>query len=71
MKVYVIKGITSKGTYRSKDMYKKMVEYIKIAIENTPKNVGIFAASYDILNGLINAGIKDIMTKKKFYIEND
>ena len=70
MKVFALKGITSKGTSRSLDMYKQMLEHIKIAIEYTPKNIGIFAASYDILRGLRKAGIEKIKTNKKIYIEN-
>ncbi|MHA1269524.1 MAG: helicase C-terminal domain-containing protein [Candidatus Helarchaeota archaeon] len=69
LKVIALKGITSKGSSRSIGMYKQMLEHIKIAIECTPKNIGIFTASYDILNGLIKAGFENIKTKKKIFIE--
>jgi DNA excision repair protein ERCC-2 len=69
LKVLAIKGITSKGTSRSLGMYKLMLEHIKMAIRFTPKNIGIFAASYEILNGLLKAGFKKIKTNKKMYME--
>ena len=69
LRVLAIKGITSKGSHRSLGMYKQMLNLISVAIKCTPKNIGVFTASYDILNGLIQAGFKKIKTKKKIYIE--
>ncbi|MBD3229029.1 MAG: hypothetical protein GF329_12640, partial [Candidatus Lokiarchaeota archaeon] len=69
LRVLAIKGLTSRGKMRSKRMYKEMIKQMKVAIKHTPKNIGIFAASYDILNGLLDAGFKSIKTKKTLFIE--
>ncbi|MHA1229264.1 MAG: helicase C-terminal domain-containing protein [Candidatus Helarchaeota archaeon] len=70
VKVIAIKGITSKGTSRTEQMFKQMLKHIKIAIDHTPKNIGIFTASYDILKSLLDAGFDKIQTNKRIFIEN-
>ncbi|MBU7024119.1 MAG: DNA repair helicase, partial [Theionarchaea archaeon] len=38
-------------------------------IDNTPKNIGVFAASYEVLNGLLSAGLK-LISSKPLFIES-
>jgi DNA excision repair protein ERCC-2 len=70
--VAAVKGVTTKGTFRSQDMYRKLVHKVCEVIENTPGNVGVFTASYEVLNGLLSAGLnmvcsKDLFMEKKEY----
>ncbi len=63
-------GVTTAMQSRTKSMYKKLVKRIAEAIRYTPEgNVGVFAASYEVSQGLLNAGIEDV-TDKKFFVEH-
>lgn len=64
--VAAVKGVTTKGTFRSQDMYRKLVLKICEVIENTPKNMGVFTASYEVLNGLLSAGFNAVCSKELF-----
>jgi len=64
----VVKGVTTKETYRAQGMYKKMAERIAEVAEATPANVGVFAASYKVLHGLLDAGLAE-RVKKPLLIE--
>jgi len=57
--VLSMKNLNTKGTSRDSKMYKRYVSRCVEAVEAIPKNVGIFTASYDVLNGLIKNGILD------------
>ena len=48
-----------------------MNKIIADVIFNTPANIGVFCASYKVLKGLIDSGIKEIVkfSGKKIYIE--
>jgi DNA excision repair protein ERCC-2 len=59
----VVKGVTTKETYRAQGMYKKMAERIAEAAEATPANVGVFAASYKVLQGLLDAELAERVKK--------
>jgi DNA excision repair protein ERCC-2 len=52
-------------------MFKKMIEKINEVLQCTPANVGIFCASYRILNALIENGIEPIVenNNKKLFVE--
>ena len=65
------RGVDTRGRNRNTEMYKRIVERLDEIIENTPKNVGIFCASYVILNGLVDAGIRAVVSKhgKPLYVE--
>lgn len=55
--VLAMKNLSTKGTSRTSEMYNKYIIRCREAVEAIPKNVGIFTASYDVLNGLIKNGI--------------
>ncbi|NHI92682.1 MAG: hypothetical protein EAX96_09270 [Candidatus Lokiarchaeota archaeon] len=71
-KVYTLESLTTRNTERSNEMYEKIVNRCLEVIENTPKNIGIFAASYQVLNGMIKQGIdkKIKLLGKKFFKES-
>jgi DNA excision repair protein ERCC-2 len=64
--VAAVKGVTTKGAFRSQDMYRKLVSRVCEVIENTPGNTGVFTASYEVLNGLLSAGFKMVCSKDLF-----
>lgn len=64
----VVKGVTTKETYRAQGMYKKMAERIAEVAEATLANVGVFTASYKVLQGLLDAGLAESV-KKPLLIE--
>ncbi len=64
--VAAVRGVTTKGNFRSEDMYRKLARAVCEVIENTPKNVGVFAASYEVLNGMLSEGLKLISPKPMF-----
>lgn len=72
IKVIVTQGINTKAENRFDPMYKQMLSIITEVIFKTPANVGIFCASYKVLEGLISSGLSDIVrfAGKKLYIEN-
>lgn len=65
------KGVTTDFEKRSLNMYQKIVERILEAVENSPGNVGIFVASYEVLRGLLKAGLEDEIKScgKSLFIE--
>jgi len=52
-------GVTTAMEHRTPAMYKKFVGRLGEVIDNTPANVGVFAASYEVLERLLEAGIED------------
>jgi len=62
----ISKGVTTKGNFRSQEMYRKLALRTCEVVENTPKNVGVFTASYEVLNGLLSGGFKLISPKPVF-----
>jgi DNA excision repair protein ERCC-2 len=69
--VLSMKALSTKGSSRTAEMYKKYVSRCVEAVDVIPKNVGIFTASYDVLNGLINQGMLDALeeTGKEIFYE--
>ncbi len=65
------RGVDTKGENRNAAMYEKIVQRLEEVIENTPKNVGIFCASYVVLNGLLDAGLRRVAQRcnKALFIE--
>jgi DNA excision repair protein ERCC-2 len=47
-------------------MYRKLSMRIGEAVESTPSNTGVFAASYDVLDGLLAAGLESEIQKQLF-----
>ncbi len=68
MLVLVLEGISSAMRYRSQKMYQKIVEKLTEVVSSTPGNTGIFAASYRVLQGLLDADIEH-QIDKPFFIE--
>jgi len=71
IKAIITEGVDTKRNNRIPKMFKKMIEKINEVLHCTPANVGIFCASYRILNALIENGIESIVQKnnKKLFIE--
>ena len=66
MKILVCKGVTTALGERNPSMYRKLSTRIAEAVSSTPSNTGIFAASYDVLNGLLDAGLESEIRKPLF-----
>ena len=71
IKAIITEGVDTKRDNRIPRMFKKMIEKINEVLQCTPANVGIFCASYRILNALMENGIESIVQKnnKKLFIE--
>jgi DNA excision repair protein ERCC-2 len=52
-------GVTTAMEHRTPTMYKKLVRRLTEIIDNAPANVGVFAASYEVLERLLEAGIEN------------
>jgi len=63
----VCRGVTTAMTRRTEDMYRKIVERIAEAVRYTPANVGVFTASYEVLEALLKVGLQDFLDKPLFY----
>jgi DNA excision repair protein ERCC-2 len=63
----VCSGVTTAMQQRTPDMYQKFVRRISEVVEATPANVGVFAASYEVLERLLEAGLKDAFDKPLLY----
>jgi len=59
-------GVTTAMERRTPDMYAKIIDRIAEIVQNTPANTGIFAASFDVLNALLGAGLRDSVNKPVF-----
>jgi DNA excision repair protein ERCC-2 len=71
IKALITEGVDTRGKNRKSPMFKKMLSKINEVLYCTPANVGIFCASYKILNELVNNGIESIAfkNKKQLFIE--
>ncbi len=69
--VLVAKDVSTRGEERSLQAYRKMVDYIVEAAKIIPKNIGVFTASYEVLQGLLSAnlGVRLEETGKAVFIE--
>ncbi len=63
IKAIITEGVDTRGKNRNAPMFKKMLSKISEVLYCTPANVGIFCASYKILNELIKNGIESIASK--------
>jgi len=59
-------GVTTAMQQRTKSMYRKMAKRIAEVVHYTPANVGVFTASYKVLNELLDAGLKNAVDKPVF-----
>jgi len=60
-------GVTTAMEQRTPAMYKKLVRRIIEVVRSTPANVGVFTASYEVLERLLDAGIEDGLEKPLFH----
>jgi DNA excision repair protein ERCC-2 len=60
-------GVTTAMEQRTEEMYRKIVKRIAEVTGNTPANVGVFAASYEVLDALLRAGFEDTVGKPVFH----
>jgi DNA excision repair protein ERCC-2 len=51
---------------RTPEMYNKLVKRICEVTKNTPKNTGVFAASFEVLESLVAAGLEKTLDKELF-----
>ncbi|MFX0049461.1 MAG: DEAD/DEAH box helicase family protein, partial [Candidatus Hermodarchaeota archaeon] len=65
IKALIIEGVDTRRENRSAPMFRKMLTKINEVLYCTPANVGIFCASYRILDELIKNGIETIVNKNK------
>ncbi|GAG84101.1 unnamed protein product [marine sediment metagenome] len=61
IKAIITKGVNTAKDSRHPEMYKKMIEKIQEVVLSTPANIGIFCASYKILNDLQMNGIASMI----------
>jgi len=59
-------GVTTSMEKRNPEMYRKMVRRVSEVVQFTPANVGVFVVSYDVLQGLLEAGLKEAIDKPLF-----
>ncbi len=59
-------GVTTAMQQRTASMYRKMVKRIAEVVRHTPANVGVFTASYEVLERLLSAGLKNAVNKPVF-----
>jgi DNA excision repair protein ERCC-2 len=61
--VLAVRGVTTRERSRGPEMYRRMVGALLEVEAATPGNVGVFAASYEVLEGLLEAGLEGALTK--------
>ncbi|MFB3888598.1 MAG: helicase C-terminal domain-containing protein [Candidatus Bathyarchaeia archaeon] len=60
-------GVSTAMESRTPEMYQTMVERINEVVQHTPVNSGVFAASFEVLNQLVSAGLEEKLKKPLFY----
>jgi DNA excision repair protein ERCC-2 len=64
-------GVSTSLEKRTPGMYQTMIERINEVVENTPTNTGVFAASFEVLNSLVNEGLENSLQKPLFHERRD
>ncbi|MEM2866070.1 MAG: helicase C-terminal domain-containing protein [Candidatus Hadarchaeales archaeon] len=59
----VVRGVTTREQSRGPGMYRRMVKAILEVEAATPGNVGVFTASYEVLEGLLKEGLEEGLSK--------
>ncbi len=62
----VCMGVTTSMEKRTPAMYQTMIRRIAEVVENTPRNTGIFAASFEVSRALIEEGLESAIDKPLF-----
>lgn len=60
-------GVTTSMEKRTPTMYKTMIERINEVVNSTPTNTGVFAASFQVLNALLQEGLEESLIKPLYY----
>jgi DNA excision repair protein ERCC-2 len=60
-------GVTTSMDRRTPQMYQTMIDRINEVVNSTPTNTGIFAASFQVLNSLLQAGLEGSLLKPLYY----
>ena len=60
-------GVTTSLEKRTPTMYQTMVERINEVVNSTPTNIGIFTASFEVLNSLLAEGLENTLLKPLFH----
>ena len=71
IKAFILEGVNTSSVFRTPEMYQKMIQKIEEVILSTPANIGIFCASYRVLNDLVINGISEKIKAygKRLFIE--
>ncbi|MGV9198610.1 MAG: helicase C-terminal domain-containing protein [Promethearchaeia archaeon] len=71
IKAIITEGVNTRRENRRPLMFKKLLSKINEIVYCTPANVGIFCASYKILNALLKHGIETVAEKnnKQLFVE--
>jgi DNA excision repair protein ERCC-2 len=59
-------GVSTAMESRTPAMYQTLTKRIREIVQNTPMNTGVFAASFEVLNSLLNAGLEEALEKPLF-----
>ncbi|MHA1689040.1 MAG: helicase C-terminal domain-containing protein [Promethearchaeota archaeon] len=72
IRVLIIEGVSTRKEDRKPRMFKKMINKIEEVIACTPANVGVFCASYKILQALLHFGLERSIMQydKKLFVES-
>lgn len=65
------KGVTTSLEHRSPTMYRKLARRCAEVVRYTPANVGIFAPSYEVLEGVLEANLEGLIEKPLFVERQD
>lgn len=70
-KVLLTRELNTRGDNRTAEMYRDILIALKPIFMNTPRNIGVFCASYEVVRGLLENGFKRLaeMCNKKVYNE--
>ncbi len=63
----VCRGITTALDDRTPEMYNMIIDRISEVVSNTPYNTGVFAASFQVLDALVDNGLQDRLDKRLFH----
>jgi DNA excision repair protein ERCC-2 len=66
--IMACKGLSTIYEKRGAEVYSKMVSKISEVVRSTPGNSGIFCASYEVMEGLLNSGLESSLLRP-LYVE--
>lgn len=63
----ICRGVTTAMEKRTSSMYNKIIKRMQEIVHNTPANVGIFTASFEVLEALVAEGLEKASDKPVFH----